>query len=108
MRPRAATRCCATSSAPIAADAPQGAAEESVRKKVIFRGVALPYLLLLPQMAITLVFFFWPAGMAVREMKVLSGRQFDPAIMEVFCKIQSGESNKGHMAREIAEDLMQQ
>ena len=26
---------------------------------------ATPYLLLLPQMAITLVFFFWPAGMAV-------------------------------------------
>jgi sn-glycerol 3-phosphate transport system permease protein len=36
-----------------------------MRKKVIFRGVALPLLLLLPQMAITLVFFFWPAGMAV-------------------------------------------
>jgi sn-glycerol 3-phosphate transport system permease protein len=36
-----------------------------LRKKVIFRGVALPYLLLLPQMAVTLVFFFWPAGMAV-------------------------------------------
>ena len=36
-----------------------------MRKKVIFRGVALPYLLLLPQMIITLVFFFWPAGMAV-------------------------------------------
>lgn len=36
-----------------------------MRKKVIFRGVALPYLLLLPQMAVTLVFFFWPAGQAV-------------------------------------------
>jgi len=50
----------------------------------------------------------WPAGMAVREMKALSGRQFDPGIMEVFCKIQSGEINKGYMAREIAEDSMQQ
>ncbi|MEO3473906.1 sn-glycerol-3-phosphate ABC transporter permease UgpA [Roseomonas sp. CAU 1739] len=36
-----------------------------MRKKVIFRGALLPYLLLLPQMAVTLVFFFWPAGMAV-------------------------------------------
>ncbi|MBR0682547.1 sn-glycerol-3-phosphate ABC transporter permease UgpA [Roseomonas eburnea] len=36
-----------------------------MRKKVIFRGAALPYLLLMPQMAVTLVFFFWPAGMAV-------------------------------------------
>ena len=36
-----------------------------MRKKVIFRGVALPYLLLAPQMAVTLIFFFWPAGMAV-------------------------------------------
>jgi len=36
-----------------------------LRKKVIFKGVALPYLLLLPQIAITGVFFFWPAGQAV-------------------------------------------
>jgi len=47
----------------------------------------------------------WPAGMAVREMKAFSGRQFDPEIMEVFCKIQSGEINKGYMAREIREDF---
>jgi sn-glycerol 3-phosphate transport system permease protein len=36
-----------------------------VRKKVIFSGVALPYLLLLPQLVITGVFFFWPAGQAI-------------------------------------------
>jgi sn-glycerol 3-phosphate transport system permease protein len=36
-----------------------------LRKKVIFKGVALPYLLLLPQLAITAVFFFWPAGQAI-------------------------------------------
>lgn len=36
-----------------------------MRRKVIFRGAALPYLLLAPQMAVTLVFFFWPAGMTV-------------------------------------------
>lgn len=49
----------------------------------------------------------WPAGMAVREMKALSGRQFDPEVMDVFCKIQSGEINKGYMAREMCEDLIQ-
>ncbi|WP_372619428.1 sn-glycerol-3-phosphate ABC transporter permease UgpA [Falsiroseomonas sp.] len=36
-----------------------------MRKKVIFKGVALPYLLLLPQLLITGVFFFWPAGQAI-------------------------------------------
>ncbi|WP_137177464.1 sn-glycerol-3-phosphate ABC transporter permease UgpA [Roseomonas sp. AR75] len=36
-----------------------------MRKKVIFKGVALPYLLLLPQLLITAVFFFWPAGQAI-------------------------------------------
>jgi sn-glycerol 3-phosphate transport system permease protein len=36
-----------------------------LRKKVIFKGVALPYLLLLPQLVITGVFFFWPAGQAI-------------------------------------------
>jgi sn-glycerol 3-phosphate transport system permease protein len=36
-----------------------------LRKKVIFNGIALPYLLLLPQLVITAVFFFWPAGQAI-------------------------------------------
>jgi sn-glycerol 3-phosphate transport system permease protein len=36
-----------------------------LRKKVIFKGVALPYLLLLPQLAVTAIFFFWPAGQAI-------------------------------------------
>jgi sn-glycerol 3-phosphate transport system permease protein len=36
-----------------------------MRKKVIFKGVALPWLLLLPQVVITGVFFFWPAGQAI-------------------------------------------
>ena len=34
-------------------------------RRVIFDGKLLPYLLLAPQIAITLVFFFWPAGQAV-------------------------------------------
>jgi sn-glycerol 3-phosphate transport system permease protein len=36
-----------------------------LRKKVIFKGIALPWLLLLPQLVITGVFFFWPAGQAI-------------------------------------------
>lgn len=38
-----------------------------MHKKVIFKGWALPYLLLLPQLAITGIFFFWPAGQAVYQ-----------------------------------------
>jgi sn-glycerol 3-phosphate transport system permease protein len=36
-----------------------------VIKRATFRGQALPYALLLPQIAVTLVFFFWPAGQAL-------------------------------------------
>ena len=35
--------------------------------RVIFPNKVLPYLLLLPQITITVVFFFWPAGQAVRQ-----------------------------------------
>ena len=34
-------------------------------KRVTFRSAWLPYLLVAPQLAITVVFFFWPAGQAV-------------------------------------------
>jgi len=36
-----------------------------VTRRVVFESKLLPYLLLVPQIAITLVFFFWPAGQAV-------------------------------------------
>ncbi len=36
-----------------------------MEKRVIFKGWLLPALLILPQMAVTAVFFFWPAGQAV-------------------------------------------
>lgn len=36
-----------------------------MRKRVIFNDKGLPYLLLAPQLAITFVFFFWPAGQAI-------------------------------------------
>ena len=36
-----------------------------MEKRVVFRSAWLPYLLLAPQVAITIVFFFWPATQAV-------------------------------------------
>ena len=38
-----------------------------MEKRVTFRGWTLPYLLLLPQVAVSLVFFFWPAGQAIYQ-----------------------------------------
>ena len=38
-----------------------------MNRRVIFPNKLLPYLLLAPQIAITLVFFFWPAFQAVRQ-----------------------------------------
>ncbi|MGO8916635.1 MAG: sn-glycerol-3-phosphate ABC transporter permease UgpA [Stellaceae bacterium] len=35
-----------------------------MQRRVIFRGTLLPWLLVAPQLAVTLVFFFWPAGQA--------------------------------------------
>ncbi|HQU47949.1 MAG TPA: sn-glycerol-3-phosphate ABC transporter permease UgpA [Casimicrobiaceae bacterium] len=35
-----------------------------MEKRVVFRSRWLPYLLVAPQLAITIVFFFWPAGQA--------------------------------------------
>src|SRR5690242_5595623 len=36
-----------------------------MQRRVVFREKLLPYLLLAPQLAVTLVFFFWPAGQAI-------------------------------------------
>ncbi|NEN75751.1 sn-glycerol-3-phosphate ABC transporter permease UgpA [Pelistega sp. NLN82] len=36
-----------------------------MEKRVVFTHKTLPYLLLAPQLAITLIFFFWPAGQAI-------------------------------------------
>jgi sn-glycerol 3-phosphate transport system permease protein len=40
-------------------------------KRATFGGLALPYALLLPQIAVTLVFFFWPAGEALVQSVLL-------------------------------------
>jgi sn-glycerol 3-phosphate transport system permease protein len=42
-----------------------------VIKRATFQGRALAYALLLPQIAITLVFFFWPAGQALVQSVLL-------------------------------------
>jgi sn-glycerol 3-phosphate transport system permease protein len=42
-----------------------------MRRRVIFDDKVLPYLLLAPQIAITLAFFFWPAGQAVYQSFLL-------------------------------------
>jgi sn-glycerol 3-phosphate transport system permease protein len=38
-----------------------------MQRRVIFSGWLFPALLLLPQLAVTLVFFFWPAAQAIRQ-----------------------------------------
>ena len=38
-----------------------------MEKRATFSNKLLPYLLVVPQLAITLVFFYWPASQAVRE-----------------------------------------
>ncbi len=42
-----------------------------MRRRVIFDNKVLPYALLAPQIAVTLVFFFWPAGQAVYQSFLL-------------------------------------
>jgi sn-glycerol 3-phosphate transport system permease protein len=37
-----------------------------MQRRVTFNNKLLPYLLLAPQLAVTLVFFFWPAGQAIQ------------------------------------------
>jgi sn-glycerol 3-phosphate transport system permease protein len=42
-----------------------------VQKRAIFSGKALPYALLVPQLLVTLVFFYWPASQAVWQSFLL-------------------------------------
>ncbi|WP_071057984.1 sn-glycerol-3-phosphate ABC transporter permease UgpA [Pelistega sp. MC2] len=44
-----------------------------MEKRVVFTHKALPYLLLTPQLAITLIFFFWPAGQAIWKSFFIEG-----------------------------------
>jgi len=38
-----------------------------MEKRVAFKSAWLPWLLIAPQMAIILIFFFWPAGQALYQ-----------------------------------------
>ena len=38
-----------------------------MEKRVVFQNKALPYLLVAPQILITVVFFFWPASQAIYQ-----------------------------------------
>jgi sn-glycerol 3-phosphate transport system permease protein len=42
-----------------------------MEKRALFPGKLLPYMLLLPQLAITLIFFYWPASQAVWQSFLL-------------------------------------
>ena len=53
-----------------------------MQRKVVFNNRLLPYLLLAPQLAITAVFFFWPAGQAL-FMSVLQQDPFGARVVFV-------------------------
>src|SRR5437773_1105423 len=66
-RRAAATRSCGNSRRRTRAD--EGKRGEApyhpgMEKRVVFRSAWLPYALLAPQIAVTIVFFFWPAAQA--------------------------------------------
>ena len=42
-----------------------------MEKRAIFGGLLLPALLLLPQLAVTIIFFYWPASQAVWQSFLL-------------------------------------
>src|SRR4028119_2463129 len=42
-----------------------------MEKRALFSSKTLPYMLLLPQMAITLIFFYWPASQAIWQSFLL-------------------------------------
>ena len=44
-----------------------------MHKRVIFQSKLLPYLLVAPQVAVTLVFFIWPAAQALKQSVFIEG-----------------------------------
>ncbi len=42
-----------------------------MRRRAIYRNKLLPYLLLAPQIAVTLIFFFWPAAQAIYQSMLI-------------------------------------
>ncbi len=44
-----------------------------MEKRVVFKGKLLPYLLVAPQIAVTLIFFIWPAAQALKQSVFIEG-----------------------------------
>ena len=42
-----------------------------MEKRAVFHSTWLPYALILPQIAVTLIFFFWPATQAIYQSVLL-------------------------------------
>ena len=73
-RPRASSPLALGTSPVCTGEAPDGrrgkAARRAMEKRVTFNERLLPYLLVAPQMIVTLVFFFWPSGQMLCQSMV--------------------------------------
>jgi hypothetical protein len=49
-----------------------------MESRVVFAGRLFPALLLIPQLAVTIVFFFWPAGQALAAARITSSKAWRP------------------------------
>ena len=58
-----------------------------MEKRVLFRSRWLPWALLLPQLAIVGVFFFWPASQAI--LQSVQMEDADPARVEYFLQLKN-------------------
>ena len=71
-----------------------------MEKRVQFRSLTLPYLLLLPQIAITLIFFIWPALQALKQSVLLEdpfGLSTEFVWLENFAAIFADETYLGSL-----------
>ena len=48
----------------------------TMEKRVLFRSAWLPWVLLAPQLAVVLLFFFWPAGQALVQSFQMQEQRF--------------------------------
>jgi len=62
-----------------------------MEKRVVFRSGWLPWLLIVPQMTVILVFFFWPAAQAI-----LQSMQQQDALLWTLEEISRLVSNSGN------------
>ncbi|MFO7738270.1 MAG: hypothetical protein R6V46_07355, partial [Desulfatiglandaceae bacterium] len=78
----------------------------SMEKRVVFRHKFLPYLLVAPQIVITLVFFIWPASQAIYQ----SALREDPfglsstfVGLENFAEIFTNDNDRQRLQKEVDE-----